>query len=91
MARKAKKSQQTQKKETVPAVSFFNAQADQLFFLSDSIQPFADIVRNNTCCDGAKKSKKILQHTHLLSRGQLADQTMISNLDIFNTKRGQNL
>ena len=43
-----------------------------------SIQPFADIVRNNTCCDGAKKSKKILQHTHLLSRGQLADQIMIS-------------
>ena len=51
---------QVQKKETAPTVPFFTAQADQLFFVSDSIQPFADIVRNNTCCDGTQKSNNIL-------------------------------
>ena len=73
MARKAKKKPTNSKKGTAPTVPFFNAQADQLFFVSDSVQPFADIVRNNTCCDGTQKSEKILQHTHLLSRGQVAD------------------
>ena len=58
MAMKAIKPR-VKKKGTAGTVPFFNTQADLLFFF-DSIQPFTDIVRNNTCYDGAYESYQIL-------------------------------